>query len=113
MINQSIIGALREMRLTAMATQLELQLANQVTNGSLGFEARLGLIVDAKSNRRKSNKLKRLIRYVRFSVPSATIAGIEYHEDMRLDKVQILSFTSCQYIEDHHQGSIWKQKNAP
>ncbi len=102
MINQSTIDALREMRLSAMATELELQLTDQTTYGSLGFEERLGLIVDAESNRRKSNKLKRYIRNARFSVPSATIEGIEYHEDRRLDKVQILRFATCQYIEDCH-----------
>lgn len=102
MINQSTIDALREMKLSAMATELELQLSDQATYGSLGFEERLGLIVDAESNRRKSNKIKRYVNKARFSVPSATIEGIEYHEDRRLDKVQILRFASCQYLEDRH-----------
>ncbi|MBF4691587.1 ATP-binding protein [Fusibacter ferrireducens] len=102
MINQSTLDALREMRLSAMASELELQLADQSTYGSLGFEERLGLIVDAESNRRKSNKLKRYIKTARFSVPSASIEGVEYHEDRRLDKAQIIRFATCQYIEDHH-----------
>lgn len=102
MINQSTIDALREMKLSSMATELELQLADQATYCALGFEERLALIVDAEQNRRKSNKIKRYINKARFSVPSATIEGIEYHEDRRLDKVQILRFASCQYIEDKH-----------
>lgn len=81
MINQSTIDALREMRLTAMATELELQLADQVTYGSLGFEERLGLIVDAESNRRKSNELKRFIRNARFlSIPDQIVPPVRHND---------------------------------
>lgn len=102
MINQSTINALREMRLSAMATEVELQLADNTTYSALSFEERLALIVDAEQNRRKSNKIKRYISKANFSAPSATIEGIEYHEDRRLDKVQLLRFASCQYLEDRH-----------
>ena len=85
MINQSTIAALRAMKLTAMADELEAQFADQTTYSQLGFEDRLGLLVDAEWNRRKSNKLLRFIRNARFAEPSATVEGIEYHEDRRLD----------------------------
>lgn len=101
MINQSTIDALREMKLSSMANEFELQLADQATYHVLGFEERLALIVDAEQNRRKSNKIQRYINRARFSVPSATIEGVAYHEDRRLDKVQILRFATCRYLEDH------------
>lgn len=41
-----------------------------------------------------------LVRSVRFAVPSATIEGIEYYEDRRLDKAQLLRFATCKYIAD-------------
>lgn len=102
MMNQSTIDSLRAMRLTAMANELEAQLADQATYSHLGFEERLGLLVDVEWNRRKFNKLTRCIRNARFAISSATIEGIEYHEDRKLDKTQILRFASCQYIEDSH-----------
>ena len=102
MINQSTIAALRAMKLTAMADELEAQFTDQTTYSQLGFEDRLGLLVDAEWNRRKSNKLLRFIRNARFAEPGATIEGIEYHEDRKLDKAQILRLASCQYIEDGH-----------
>ena len=102
MINQSTITALRAMKLTAMADELEAQFADQTTYSQLGFEDRLGLLVDAEWNRRKSNKLLRFIRNARFAEPGATIEGIEYHDDRKLDKAQILRLASCQYIEDGH-----------
>jgi DNA replication protein DnaC len=102
MINQSTIASLRAMKLNAMAAELEAQLADQTTYSQLGFEERLGLLVDAEWNRRNSNKLIRYIKNARFAVPSATIESIEYHDDRKLDKAQILRFASCQYIEDRH-----------
>ena len=102
MINQSTLAALRAMKLTAMADELEAQFTDQTTYSQLGFEDRLGLLVDAEWNRRKSNKLLRFIRNARFAEPGATIEGIEYHEDRKLDKAQILRLASCQYIEDGH-----------
>ena len=102
MINQSTIAALRAMKLTAMADELEAQFTDQTTYSQLGFEDRLGLLVDAEWNRRKSNKLLRFIRNARFAEPGATIEGIEYHDDRKLDKAQILRLASCQYIEDGH-----------
>ena len=53
-------------------------------------------------NRRQSNKLNRFIRNAHFAVPSATVEGIEYHEDRKLDKAQMLRFATCQYIDEGH-----------
>ena len=53
-------------------------------------------------DRRQSNKLNRFIRNAHFAVPSATVEGIEYHEDRKLDKAQMLRFATCQYIDEGH-----------
>ena len=68
----------------------------------MGFEERLGLLVDAEWHNRQNNKLQRFIRNAHFSVPSATIEGIEYLEDRRLDKSEILRLSTCKYIDDGH-----------
>lgn len=102
MINQSTIETLKRMKLSSMASALESQLGDANTYSQLGFEERLGLIVDAEWNRRQSNKLNRYIKNAHFSIPSATIEGIEYHEDRKLDKAQILRFATCKYIDDGH-----------
>ena len=85
-----------------MASELERQLEDPQTYSTLGFEERIGLIVDAEWNRRQANKLTRYIRNAHFSAPHATIEGIEYHEDRKLDKAQILRFATCKYIDDRH-----------
>lgn len=85
-----------------MVTELEHQLEDASTYGTLGFEDRLGLLVDAEWNRRQANKLARYIKASHFSAPNATIEGIEYYEDRKLDKAEILRFATCKYIEDGH-----------
>lgn len=35
-------------------------------------------------------------------MPSATVEGIEYYEDRKLDKAQILRFATCKYIDEGH-----------
>ena len=102
MINEQTCEILRKLRLNAMANELVHQLEDPNTYNSLGFEERLGLMVDAEWNRRQSNKLARYIKTADFSIPSATIEGIEYHEDRKLDKAEILRFATCKYIEEGH-----------
>ena len=102
MITQSTIDSLRAMKLTVMVTELDHQLEDASTYGTLGFEDRLGLLVDAEWNRRQANKLARYIKASHFSAPNATIEGIEYYEDRKLDKAEILRFATCKYIEDGH-----------
>lgn len=70
----------------------------------LGFEDQLGLLVDAEWNRYQANRLAKYIKNAHFSTPNATIEGIEYHEDRRLDKSEILRFSTCQYISDGHHA---------
>ena len=101
MLNQATMDMLTAMKMTAMAAEFANQLKDPTFN-ELGFEERLGLLVNAEWNRRQSNKLNRFIRNAHFAVPSATVEGIEYHEDRRLDKSQILRFATCKYIEDGH-----------
>ena len=48
MIIQSTIDTLKAMRFSAMAGELEKQLNDPATYNSLGFEERLGLLVDAE-----------------------------------------------------------------
>ena len=68
----------------------------------MAFKDRLGLLVDSEWNRRRNNKLNRLIKKPAFSTPSDTVEGIEYIEDRHLDKKQILRFAACRYIDEGH-----------
>lgn len=101
-LDNSTIERLREMHLNAFASELEFQISNTESYSQLGFEERLGLLVDSEWNRRQINKLNRYIKNAHLSAASATIEGIEYYEDRRLDKAQILRFATCKYIDEGH-----------
>ena len=88
-MNQQTIDMLTEMKMTAMAAEF----ANQIQDASfnlLGFEERLSMLVTAEWNRRQNNKVTRLMRNAEFGIPSAVMEEIEYHEDRKLDKAQLL-----------------------
>ncbi|MCW2277574.1 BrxA family protein [Heliophilum fasciatum] len=63
---------------------------------------RFGMIVDHEWGKRRSNKLKKLIRTAAFRCPNACMEDIEYHEDRKLNKSQLLQFSTCRYIHDGH-----------
>lgn len=102
MIRQSTIELLKEMRFSGMANELERQLADESSYRDMPFEDRLGMLVDAEWNRRQSNKYTRCLHNARFAIPNATVEDIEYYEDRKLSKQQMLQLSSCQYIEAGH-----------
>jgi hypothetical protein len=108
MINQSTIETLHKMKLAAMANAFEEQLNDRETFGKFSFEERLGLMIDAEWNRRQTNKLSRHIKSAHFANPSATIEGIEYHADRKLDKGQILRFPLAS-TSTNSTTSYWKE----
>ena len=101
MLDHSTLEKLRGMNLTAFAAELERQMSDS-SFSQITFEERLGLLVDSEWNRRRNNKLNRLIKKAAFSAPNATVEGIEYIEDRHLDKKQILRFAACNYIDEGH-----------
>ena len=102
MINQSTIETLKEMRLGAMAAAFDDQLRDMETYRSFSFEERLGLMVDAEWNKRQGSKLARCIKNANFAEPHASVEGIDYYADRKLDKAEMLRLSTCQYIDQHH-----------
>ena len=102
MNNPSTVEQLREMRFSAMANEFDAQLKDSATYAQIPFEDRFGLLVNAEWNRRQANKLARRIRDAHLDIPSATMEGIEYHEDRKLDRAQLIRFATCNYIEEEH-----------
>src|SRR5699024_7189009 len=97
MTSQPTVDTLKKMHFSAMARELENQLSDPDTYNSLGFEERIGLLVDAEWNRRQANKLAKCIRDAGFSASNACIEEIEYHPDRKLDKAQLTRFSTCKY----------------
>ena len=102
MNNQSTIELMRSMKLNAMANELVHQIEKGASYQSLGFEERLSLLVDAEWNKRQSNKLERFIKQARFAAPGAAVEDIEYYEDRKLDRSEMLRYATCSYIDESH-----------
>ena len=102
MIRQSTIELLKEMRFGGMASELERQLIDAEAFRELLFEDRLAMLVEAEWNRRQANKYSRCVHNARFAIPGATVEGIEYFEDRKLSKKQMIQFSTCKYVEEGH-----------
>lgn len=101
MINSSTIEKLREMSFKTFAKELEFQLRDSSTYAQLGFEERLGLLVDAEWNQKQANKLNRCTSNAHLKIPSASIEGIEYLPDRKLDKGEIIRLSTCNFINEN------------
>ena len=101
MLTETTITKLREMRLGVMANALSDQM-NDPQFRNMAFEDRLGLLVDAEWNARKSNHLRKLIQQATFSDPSACLENVEYLPDRNLKQEELLRLGSCNYIHEHH-----------
>ena len=102
MITSSTIELLKKMRFGGMAAELERQLSDSEAFRELSFDDRLAMLVEAEWNRRQSNKYIRCVHNAHFAISGATVEGIEYNEDRKLSKKQILQLSTCKYIEDGH-----------
>ena len=101
MMNEHTLTKLRELKLFGMAQAYEQQALDREYQ-KMNFDERLSLMVDFEHSRRKSNRLTRLIKSANFKEPSAAIEDIEYHEDRKLDKEQILKLASGTYLRNHN-----------
>jgi len=93
---------MKDMRLSAMASEFEAQLRDKERYGGFSFEERLGLLVDAEWNKRQCNKISRYTVNARLSMSQATVESIEYYPDRKLEKSEMLLLSTCKYIDDHH-----------
>ena len=57
MLDNATIERLKAMKMNAFAAELERQLEDSESYSQLGFEERLGLLVDSEWNRRQNNDI--------------------------------------------------------
>ncbi len=102
MSSPSTVEQLREMKFSAMANEFELQLKDPSTYSMVPFEDRFGLLVNAEWSRRQKNKLVKRIHDAHLDIPSATIDEIEYYEDRKLNKLELIRYSTCRFIDEKH-----------
>src|SRR5579863_459635 len=97
MLNQHTVTQLKALKLDGMAHAFAEQLTQRAVS-DLSFEERFGLLVDRESSHRDSRRIERLLKLARLKVSSACLEDIDYRSGRGLDKRQIASFASNDWI---------------
>lgn len=97
MLYQHTITQLQALRLGGMALGLQEQFTQRASS-DLSFEERLGLLVDREINFRENKKQARLLKSAKLKVSSAYLEDVDYRPGRGLDKKQVASFASCDWI---------------
>lgn len=90
--------ALHALRLPGMAQAYENQLANPNLQ-SLGFDDRLGLMVDAEVTQRENRRVGRLLKSAKLKFPNACPEDLDFSTKRGIDKRQVMDLLNCQWIE--------------
>jgi DNA replication protein DnaC len=89
--------ALRQLKLSAMASALQSQLEQVGTYEALAFDERLTLLLEQELLSREQRKQARLIRQARFKL-SATVADIDYQHPRNVKQAQIARLAQSDWI---------------
>ena len=103
MLLNTTIEGLKTLRLDAMAAALAEQ-HGQAAYSGLGFEERLGLLVDRELTERSSRRLQRCLKTARLRTP-ATVEDIDFHHPRGLDRARILTLAQAHWAT-HHQPVV-------
>ena len=101
MLMEQTLEKMNQMKLSAMVEALQQQRrSNQYTD--LGFEERLGLLVDEEWTAREHRKLTRRLRAAKLRDATASLENVDFKHRRRLDRSQVLALGSCGWIQDRH-----------
>ena len=89
--------ALRQLKLSAMASALQSQLEQVGTYEALAFDERLTLLLEQELLSREQRKQARLIRQAHFKL-SATVADIDYQHPRNVKQAQIARLAQSEWI---------------
>ena len=98
MLTHHTVEKLREMRLGAMASAVETQLADPQYH-ELSFEERFGLLVDREWTARRDRKLSRFLKEARLRLPG-TPEDIDYRAPRGIDKSLLRSLLGGGWLQD-------------
>ena len=70
--------------------------------GALGFDERLGMLVDAEWTHRENKRVGRLLREAKLRLTEASTEAIDYPEKRELDKAVIRQLQTGRWIQEHH-----------
>jgi DNA replication protein DnaC len=99
MLKHATLEQLQELKLHGMARAFEEQL-QMLELEELSFEERLGLLVEREATDRASRRLTARLRRAKLR-EQAAIEDVDWRARRGLDKRQILTLASCQWVAEH------------
>ena len=88
------------LRLTGMAAALRDQV-NIETINDLGFEERLGLLLDREQSVRENTRMQIRLSKAKLR-QNGTLEDIDFRHPRNLDKALLLRLADCQWIKEHN-----------
>lgn len=99
MMLHPVLDQLKILKLDGMLEALQGQ-SKQPDIGKLGFEERLGLLVEYEVSLRESRRVKRRLSSAKLKT-QACFEDINYKATRKLDKSLVISLECCQWLQDH------------
>jgi DNA replication protein DnaC len=100
MLIEQTMDQMNAMKLTGMAEALRQQLGS-ASHAALGFEERLGLLVDAEWLAREQRRLKTRLNAAKLRYP-ASIEDVDFKHPRGLDRQVVLSLANCGFVQNRH-----------
>ena len=99
MLKHPTLEKLQALKFTGMAAALTDQMTTPDID-ELGFEERLGLLVDREMTERENRRLASRLRRARLR-HNAALEDIDYQNPRGLDKTLIQSLAACRWVQEH------------
>jgi DNA replication protein DnaC len=105
MIAELTMDNLRALRLDALAAAwVEQQKDPEMQR--LGFDERLGMLIDAQWLYRENKRLDRVLKEAKLRISGACVEGIDYPPRRELDKATVRQLATCRWVEEHQNVVI-------
>jgi DNA replication protein DnaC len=99
-LTNTTLGGLHTLKLPGMARGL-IEQREHPDYDALGFEERLGMLVDRELTERANRRLERMLRAAHLRL-SASVEGIDFTRPRGLERAQILSLAESHWVSSHH-----------
>ena len=100
MLLHPTLEKLTTMRFSGMAEALESQMKMDGLD-DMGFEERLGLLLDHEQAVRETRRMKTRLRKAKLR-QNGSVEDIDFRHPRDLDKSLVLRLADCQWIKDHN-----------
>jgi DNA replication protein DnaC len=105
MLTQPTIDTLNRLKLHGMALALSEQMTTNAAQG-LAFEERLALLLEREEITRDNRRMTRLLQLATLKYRDAVIEDLDYRSRTGLDRSQLASLTSCEWIRSNQSVLI-------